>query len=95
MRYGRQFRATSLADDISKAHHAVTESVMKILRHFDPALRKVSESKTATEEHTGATHRDPYESGNPLIKIVGFSATLGRRDKIGLEAAFDEIVYHK
>lgn len=79
---------------VDEAHHVVSTSHLKILRYFDPDLR-TKPSVTCRRERSGVVEEQPH-AGNPLIKIIGFSATLGhRRDKQGLEAAFDEVVYHK
>lgn len=95
-----------VADQRGKAHHAAADTWLKVLRHFDPTLpHRVVEG----EEEVVEAEKEPVEAeaeqisaervkasnGLPPMNILGFSATLTRHDGLGLDAAFDEIVFHK
>lgn len=94
---------------VDEAHHAVASTWLQVLKHFDPTLSEKAnsdveeEAEDVEETQADALHVDEdleaqlLETSNDLtpMNIMGFSATLTRHDGLALEAAFDEVVYHK
>ncbi|KAG9034116.1 hypothetical protein FRB95_013761 [Tulasnella sp. JGI-2019a] len=69
---------------VDEAHHAAAPSYLRILSHFNTAIRPQSASKSSAFSIPSAT-----------VPIIGFSATFSRHDGQALGKVFQHIVYHK
>ncbi|KAG8905839.1 hypothetical protein FRB99_008141 [Tulasnella sp. 403] len=76
---------------VDEAHHSTAPSYLRILSHFNAAVKPPKTDKADTSS--------PTPSGSskvsPTVPIVGLSATFERHDQTSLGKVYQEIVFHR
>jgi ATP-dependent helicase IRC3 len=76
---------------VDEAHHAAAPSYRHILSHFNSSIKSPHSIKGIEDKAVNST----VAPTNPVVPIIGFSATFSRHDGLALGSVFDQIVYHR